>query len=39
MMLQKNITPEQLFFTDESKIELGFYSHDLIILDPEKKMG
>ena len=37
MILQKDIQPEQLFFTDESKIDLGSFSHDLIRLDPLKK--
>ena len=37
MVLDKKIRPEQIFFTDESLIDLGSFSHDLIRLDPLKK--
>ena len=37
MILDKKIQPEQLFFTDESKIDLGSYTNDLIRLDPKKQ--
>jgi len=37
MILDKKIKPEQIFFTDESLIDLGSFSHDLIRLDPLKK--
>ena len=37
MILQKDIQPEQLFFTDESKIDLGSFSRALIRLDALKK--
>ena len=38
MILDKNIQPQQIFFTDESKIDLGSFSHDLIRLDPNKRI-
>ena len=34
MILSKKIEPEQIFFTDESKVELGSFTHDYIRLDP-----
>ena len=34
-ILEKNIKPEQLFFSDESRIELGSFTNDSIRLDPE----
>ena len=36
-ILDKNIKPEQLFFTDESKIDLGPFTNDAIRLDPQTK--
>ena len=38
MILDKNIQPQQIFFSDESKIDLGSFSHDLIRLDPNKRI-
>ena len=37
MILDKKIQPEQLFFTDESKIDLWSFTNDLIRLDPKKQ--
>ena len=34
MILSKKLKPEQIFFTDESKVELGSFTHDYIRLDP-----
>ena len=34
MILSKKLEPEQIFFTDESKVELGSFTHDYIRLDP-----
>ena len=42
MVLDKKIRPEQIFFTDESLIDLGSFSHDLIRFNQIrsfKKMG
>ena len=33
-ILAKKLKPEQIFFTDESKVELGPFTHDYIRLDP-----
>ena len=38
MILSKNIKPEQIFFSDESKIDLGSFTRDSIRLDPKKKI-
>ena len=38
MILDKHIKAEQIFFSDESKIELGPFTRDLIRLDPQKKL-
>ena len=37
MILDKKIKPEQIFFSDESKIELGSFTNDSIRLDPQKQ--
>ena len=37
MILEKKIRPEQIFFSDESKIDLSPFTHDFIRLDPKKK--
>ena len=34
-ILEKNIKPEQLFFSDESRIELGSFTNDSIRLGPK----
>ena len=34
MILDKKLKPEQIFFTDESKVELGSFRHDYIRLYP-----
>ena len=36
-ILNMNIMPEQIFFTDESRIELSSFSNDWIRLDPQVK--
>ena len=36
-ILDKKLRPEQIFFTDESKVDLGPFTNDLIHLDPKKK--
>ena len=36
-ILNRHLKPEQIFFTDESKVELGSFTRDSIRLDPEKK--
>ena len=35
MILEKDLKPEQIFFTDESKVELGTFTHDYIRLSPD----
>ena len=35
--MDKKFKPEQLFFTDESKIDLGPFTNDAIRLDPQTK--
>ena len=35
MILEKDLKPEQIFFTDESKVELGTFTHDYICLYPD----
>ena len=37
MVLNKKYKPQQIFFSDETKIELGPYTNDYIRLDPTKK--
>ena len=37
MILDRHIKAEQMFFSDESKIELGSFTLDSIRLDPQKK--
>ena len=37
MILNKKIKPEQIFFSDESEIELGSFTNDSIKLDPQKQ--
>ena len=39
MIPDKKIKAEQMFFSDESKIELGSFTRDSIRLDPKKNMG
>ena len=36
-IIEKELKPEQIFFTDESKVELGSFTNDMIRLNPEKK--
>ena len=36
IILDKHIKAEQIFFSDESKIEHGPFTRDLIRLDPQK---
>ena len=38
MILDRHIKAEQMFFSDESKIELGSFTRDSIRLDPQKKI-
>ena len=38
MILSKKIKPEKVFFSDESKIDLGSFTRDSIISAPEKKI-
>ena len=38
IIYDKNIQPQQIFFSDESKIDLGSFSHDLLRLDPNKRI-
>ena len=35
-ILKKKLKPEQIFFTDESKVELGSFTRNSIRLDPGK---
>jgi len=35
MILERNINYDQILFTDESKISMGYYTHDFIRLAPE----
>ena len=37
MVLNKKYKPQQIFFSDETKIGLGTYTNDCIRLDPTKK--
>ena len=38
MILDKKLKPEQIFFTDESKVDLGPFTNDLIRISPKKKL-